>query len=177
MPPPPQNIATFNFQQPQQQLQQYQPLHQALPSTTSATSTTRLSTPGPTIYDIIAIDTGYSCEGDQPPDFWNSSRLFNINQLNRKDLRGAPRGLLRRWGILCDTRAAASVAPRNFADHVPLQPRYAQLALLQQPTNLVTSMATKTSCSCATTSASRCAPTSVTSKHHCWDYATSLTAK
>ena len=48
---------------PQQQLQQYQPLRQALPSTTPTTSTTRLSTPGPSIYDITAIDAEYYGEG------------------------------------------------------------------------------------------------------------------
>ena len=52
-----------------------------------------------------------------------------VNQLNREHLQDLPRGLLRRWGILCDTGAVTSVASRNFADHVPLQPHYTQLAL------------------------------------------------
>ena len=146
---PPEGInygqSSHNFQQsqPQQQPHQvhYQPVRQALPSTTSASSTTRVSTPGPTIYDISAINTEDISEGEQPPGIGNNRHLFSINQLNREHLRGLPQGLLHRWGILCDTGAVTSVAPRNFADHVPLPPHYTQLALsLQQPIYLFTSM-------------------------------------
>ena len=83
-------------------------------------------TPGPTIYDITAIDAENACEGGQPPDFGNSCHFFNINQLNRKYLRDPPRGLL---GLLCDNGVVTSVAPRHFADHAPLQLHYTQLAL------------------------------------------------
>ena len=47
---------------------------------------------------------------------------------------------------------------------------------LQLPTNLSTSMATKTSCSSAPTSAFQSGSTSVTSRCLCWDFMTSLTA-
>ena len=148
---PPEGIATFNFQQlPQQQEQQpqiqYHPVRQALPSTTSASSTTRVSTPGPHISDVSSINKAYICEGEQLPGIGRHHHIFDISQLNRKHLRHLPRGLLRRWEILCDTGAVTSIPPRNFADHVPLQPHYTQLALPQQPINPSTSMATKTSC-------------------------------
>ena len=122
---PPEGIATFNFQQsPQQQAHQaqYHQVRQALLSTTSAKST-RMSTPSPTIYDIRAINNEDIREGEHPLGIGGHRRLFNVNQLKRKHLwvRDLPRGLLRRWGRLCDTGAVTSVAPRNFADHVPLQ--------------------------------------------------------
>ena len=133
---PPEGIATFNFQQlPQQQQQpqiQYHPARQALPSTTSASSTTRVPTPGRAIHDISSINKEHICKGEQLPGIGRHHHIFDINQLNREHLRDLPRGLLRHWGILCDTGAVTSVAPRNFADHVPLQPRqphFAQLAL------------------------------------------------
>ena len=143
-----------------------------------ASSTTRLNTPGPSIYDISAISPEDICEGCQLPGLGNSCRLFNVNQLNRERFRDLPRGVLRRWGILCDTGAITSVTPRNFADHVPLQPHTTHNShSLQQPINLFASMATETSCLFATTSASQCSSTSATSRPHCWDYTTSLTAK
>ena len=134
---PPEGMTTFNFQQlpPQQQLQiQDQQGRQALPSTTSASSTTGASTPGSHIYDISSINNTYDCEGDQPPSIGRHRHIFEINQLNREHLWDLPRGLLRRSGILCDTGAVTSVVPRNFADHAPLQPHYTQLAL-STPTN------------------------------------------
>ena len=51
------------------------------------------------------------------------------------------------------------------------------LLFLQRQTILFTSVATKTSCLRATASTSRRPSTSVTSKHRCWDYTTSLTTK
>ena len=129
---PPEGITTFNFQQVRQQHQQpqleYQQVRQALPST-SASSVTRVSTPGPHIYDISSINNVYGCGGGQPPGIGGHRHHFDINQLNREHLRDLPRGSLRRWAILCDTGAVTSVAPRNFADHVPLQPHYTQLSL------------------------------------------------
>ena len=127
---PPEGITTFNFQQlPQQHPQlQYHQVRQTLPSTTSASSVTRVSTPGPHINDISYINNTYGCEGVQPPGIEHRHH-YDINQLNREHLRDFPRELLRRWGILCDTGAVTLVAPRNFADHVPLQPHYTQLAL------------------------------------------------
>ena len=127
---PREGITTLNFQQlPQQQPQlQYQQIQQTLPSTTSASSVTKVSTPRPHIYDISSINNTYDCEGVQPPGIGHHHR-YNINQLNRAYLRDLPQGLLRRWGLLCDTGAVTSVAPRNFADHVLLQPHYTQLAL------------------------------------------------
>ena len=99
-----------------------------------------MSTPRPRVYDISSINNTFNCEGDQPPGIGH--RHFNINQLNRERLRDLPRGLLRRWGILCDTSAVNSVAPRNFADHVPPQPHYTlSLLFLRQPTNPFTSLA------------------------------------
>ena len=71
----------------------------------------------------------YGCEGGQPPGIGGHRRHFDINQLNREHLRDLPQGSLRRWAILCDTGAVASVALRNFADHVSLQPHYTQLSL------------------------------------------------
>ena len=71
----------------------------------------------------------YSCGGVQPLGIGGHRHHFDINQLNREHLRDLPRGSLRRWAILCDTGAVTSVAPRNFADHVPLQPHYTQLSL------------------------------------------------
>ena len=127
---PPEGITTFNFQQsPQHQPQlQYQQVRQALPST-SASSVTRVSTPGPHIYDISSISNTYSCGGGQTPGIGGRRHYLDINQLSRERLRDLPRGLLHRWAILCETGAVTSVAPRNFADHVPLQPRYTQLSL------------------------------------------------
>ena len=128
---PPEGITTFNFQQvaQQQQLQlQYQPVRPALPST-SASSVTRVSTPGPHIYDISSINNMYSCGGAQPLGIGGHRHYFDINQLNREHLQDLPRGSLRRWAILCDTGAVTSVAPRNVADHIPLQPHYTQLSL------------------------------------------------
>ena len=128
---PPEGITMFNFQQIPQQQQpqlQHQPVRQALPST-SASSVTRVSTPGPHIYDISSINNMSSCGGGQPPGIGGYHHYFDIKQLNREHLRDLPRGSLRRWAILCDTGAVTSVAPRNFADHVPLQPHYTQLSL------------------------------------------------
>ena len=99
-----------------------------IPST-SASSVTRASTPGPHIYDISSINNMYGCVGGQSLGIGGHRHHFDINQLNREHLRDLPRGSLRRWAILCDTGAVTSVAPRNFADHVPLQPRYTQLSL------------------------------------------------
>ena len=65
----------------------------------------------------------------QPPGIGGHHHYFDISQLNREHLQDLPRGLLRRWTILCDTGAVTSVAPRNFADHAPLQPHYTQLSL------------------------------------------------
>ena len=59
------------------------------------------------------------CGGVQPLGTRGHRQHFDINQLNREHLRDLPRGSLRRWAILCDTGAVTSVAPRNFADHVP----------------------------------------------------------
>ena len=122
---PPEGSTTFNFQQlPQQQQQpqlQYQQVRQALPST-SASSVTRVSTPGPHIYDISSINNMYGCGGGQPPGIGGHRHYYDINQLNREHLRDLPRGLLRHWGILCDTGAVTSVAHRNFEYHVPLHP-------------------------------------------------------
>ena len=122
---------SFQQSQPQQQQHQvhYQPVRQALPSTTSASSSTRLFTPGPNIYDISAIDTEDISEGEQSPGIGNNHHLFNISQLNREHLRDLPRGLLHRWGILCGAGAVTSVAPRNVDDHVPLESHYTPLAL------------------------------------------------
>ena len=119
---PPEGITTFNFQQvPQQQPQlHYRQARQALPST-SASSVTRVSTTRPHIYDVSSINNMYGCGGGQPPGIGAHRHYFDINQLNSEHLRGLPRGSLRRWAILCDTGAVTSVAPRNFADHVPLQ--------------------------------------------------------
>ena len=127
---PPEGITTFNFQQIPQQQQpqlQYQQVRQALPST-SASSVTRVSTPRPHIYDINSINNMDGCGGGQPSSI-GGHRHLDISQLNREHLRDLPRGSLRRWAILCDTDAVTSVARRNFADHVPLQPRYTQLSL------------------------------------------------
>ena len=62
---PPEGIATFNFRKiPQQQPQvQYQPVLQALPSTTSTSSVTRVSTPGPHVYDISSVNNTYRLRG------------------------------------------------------------------------------------------------------------------
>ena len=69
------------------------------------------------------------------------------------------------------------MAPRNFADHVTLKPPYTQLPFPQLPIDqLSTSMATKTSCSSATTSASQSGSTSATPKLHYWGFMTSSTA-
>ena len=70
----------------------------------------------------------YSCRGGQPLGIGGRRHHFDINQLNREHLRHLPRRSLRRWAILCDTGAVTSIAPRNFADHVPL-PHYTQLSL------------------------------------------------
>ena len=79
----------FNFQQVPQQQQpqlQYQPVRPALPST-SASSVTRVSTPGPHIYDISSINNMYSCGGVRPLGIGGPCHYFNINQLNREHLR------------------------------------------------------------------------------------------
>ena len=60
---------------------------------------------------------------------------YDINQLNREHLRDLPRGLLRRWGKLCDTVAVTSVAPRNFADHDLFNHTTLSLLFLQVPIN------------------------------------------
>ena len=87
----------------------------------------------------------YGCGGGQPPGLGGQRHYFDINHLNREHLRDLPRGLLRRWGLLCDTGAVTSVAPRSFADHVPpLNHTTNSFPFLQLPTNLSTSMATKT---------------------------------
>ena len=88
----------------------------------------------------------YSCGGAQPLGIGGHRHYFDINQLNREHLRDLPQGSLRRWAILCDTGAVTSVAPRNFADHVPLQPHYTQLSLSTATNQPFTSTGTKTSC-------------------------------
>ena len=98
---PPEGITTFNFQQVPQQQQpqlQYQQVRQALPST-SASSVTRVSTPGPHIYDISSTNNMYGCGGGQPPGIGGHRHYFDINQLKREHLRDLPRGSLRRWAI------------------------------------------------------------------------------
>ena len=76
------------------------------------------------------MNTEDICQGEEPLSIGTNRHLFsiNINHLNRKRLRDLPRGL-RRWGILRESGAVTSVAPRNLADHVPLQPHYTQLDL------------------------------------------------
>ena len=79
---PPEGITTFNFQQlpHQQQPQiQYHQIRQALPSTTSASSTTRVSTPRPAIYDVSSINNEDICEGEHPPGIRKHHHIFNIN--------------------------------------------------------------------------------------------------
>ena len=71
----------------------------------------------------------YGCEGGQPLGIGGHRHYFDSNQLNREHLRALTRGLLRRWAMLCDTGAVTSVAPRNFADYITLQPHYTQLSL------------------------------------------------
>ena len=117
------------------------------------------------------------CEGGQPPDFGNNRHLFNINQLNREHLQDLPRGLLRHWEISCDTGAVTSVAPPNFADHVPLQPHYTELSLptaTNQPIHIYGYKGILLVCN---PSGSQHGSTYAKSRPRCWGYTTSLTTK
>ena len=127
------NISTFSFRahqiSPSHASLQRASLHSTSSSYHNNNNLSLSITPGPHIYDINSINNMYDCEGGQPSNIGGHRRYYDINQLNREHLRDLPRGLLRRWGILCDTDAVTSVAPRNFPDKVPLQPHYTQLSL------------------------------------------------
>ena len=146
------SISYHNKQQPQLQ---YQQVRQALPSTTSASSVIcDKSVHSKTSHPRRQFHQQHVQLRGRTTTRYRTSSLLDINQLNREHLWDLPRGLLRRWEILCDTGVVTSVAPRNFAEHVPetvpLQPHYTQLALsTAHPINPFTSMATKTSCSSA----------------------------
>ena len=129
---PPEGVATFQ-------------LPAATTTTTSASSVTRESTPGPHIYDISSINDMCGCEGGQPFEICLDGYFVAGQSLVTPVL-------------LCRLHLGTSQTtyPFNHTTH--------NFLFLQLPTNLFTSMATKTSCSSATTSASQSGSTSATSK-------------
>ena len=98
-------------------------LHAIYNGTVAATSSTAsyITTPGPVLHDISHVH----CEG---ADDYNHGILeINYNQqltngMNHEYARELPAHYLKHWGLLVDTGAYVSVAPKHFAPEVLLEP-------------------------------------------------------
>ena len=77
-----------------------------------------ISTPGPVLHDISHV----YCE--ELSDHYCSNPLaVNYNQqINSENVRELPAHCLKHWGLLVDTGAYGSVAPRHFASERLLEP-------------------------------------------------------
>ena len=88
----------------------------------AATSSTAsyITTPGPALHDITHV----YCDGE----FYNNDSMFEINynrdltsSMNHNYASELPAHYLKHWGLLVDTGAYVSVAPKHFAPEVPLE--------------------------------------------------------
>ena len=96
---------------------------QATSAPRAATSSTAsyITTPGPELHDISHVH----CDGES---YENYNMLeINYNQqltssMNHNYANELPAHYLKHWGLLVDTGAYVSVAPKHFAPEVPLEP-------------------------------------------------------
>ena len=99
------------------------PYMQATSAPRAATSSTAsyITTPGPALHDISHVH----CE-EEVYDYNNTLEINYNRQLtssmNHNYARELPAHYLKHWGLLVDTGAYVSVAPKHFAPGVPLEP-------------------------------------------------------
>ena len=118
---------------------------QATTAPRAATSSTAsyITTPGPVLHDISHVhDDG---------DLLFHNNLFEINynrqltsSMNHNYASELPAHYLKHWGLLVDTGAYVSVAPRHFAPEVPLEPVPHPVQLLTATSTPIKIYGTKT---------------------------------
>ena len=119
---------------------------QATTAPRAATSSTAsyITTPGPVLHDISHVH----CE--EVDDYYNCNVLeINYNQqltngMNPDYARELPAHYLKHWGLLVDTGAYVSVAPKHFAPEVPLEPVPHPVQLLTATSTPIKIYGTKT---------------------------------
>ena len=118
---------------------------QATTAPRAATSSTAsyITTPGPVLHDISHVH----CDGEP---YYNDN-VFEINynphltsNMNHNYARELPAYYLKHWGLLVDTGAYVSVAPRHFAPEVPLEPVPHPVQLLTATSTPIKIYGTKT---------------------------------
>ena len=111
----------------------------------AATSSTAsyIATPGPVLHDASHV----RCDGES----YDSHNMLEINNnrqltssMNHNYARELPAHYLKHWGLLVDTGAYVSVAPKHFAPEVPLEPVPHPVQLLTATSTPIKIYGTKT---------------------------------
>ena len=111
----------------------------------AATSSTAsyISTPGPVLQDISHVHF------DEGVYDYNNTLEINYNRqltngMNHNYASELPAHYLKHWGLLVDTGAYVSVAPKHFAPEVPLEPVPHPVQLLTATSTPIKIYGTKT---------------------------------
>ena len=118
---------------------------QATSAPRAATSSTAsyITTPGPVLHDISHVH----CDGES----CDNHNMFEINynrqltsSMSHNCASELPAHYLKHWGLLVDTGAYVSVAPKHFAPEVPLEPVPHPIQLLTATSTPIKIYGTKT---------------------------------
>ena len=116
----------------------------AAPRAATSSAASYISTPGPVLHDISHVH----CE--EADDHYNNNTLeINYNQqltngMNHNYARELLAHYLKHWGLLVDTGAYVSVAPKHFAPEVLLEPVPHPVQLLTATSTPIKIYGTKT---------------------------------